>query len=410
MRRLNLTNLLITILFVLMVVTAVSVVALMNIKPATNNNTVEVTAEPVKETIAPTPQIQLIKTLGKGKYAEEIIEPGFEIVNDGSTIKYLKDGKTFNFDSSMFSDDEKQRIIKNVLNNVKNDKEKYGELSENQDFINSLNDFNTYFDKYEFDSENITITHSGEPQVSYVLSYTQSSLFMAFMFTDKGFPTDEIQVPIEAPIVKNEIDPSKPMIALTFDDGPSKNDYEIVAKLKEYNARATFYVLGKNVGNKEDIINTILDSGCEIGGHSWDHTSLVKLSGNALTNQFTSVRDVVKSASNNGYEIKTFRPPYGAVNEVVKGASPFPLIMWDIDTLDWKTRNAKKTVDHVLKNVKDGSIILMHDIHSESKDAAIELIPILVEKGYQLVTISELMEAKNIQMQNGVLYFSGKNQ
>ena len=83
MRRLNLTNLLITILFVLMVVTAVSVVALMNIKPATNNNTVEVTAEPVKETIAPTPQIQLIKTLGKGKYAEEIIEPGFEIVNDG---------------------------------------------------------------------------------------------------------------------------------------------------------------------------------------------------------------------------------------------------------------------------------------------------------------------------------------
>ena len=81
-----------------------------------------------------------------------------------------------------------------------------------------------------------------------------------------------------------------------------------------------------------------------------------------------------------------------------------PLILWNIDTLDWKTRNAKATVDMVMNNVKDGDIILMHDIHTETVDAAIELIPKLLEEGYQLVTVSELAAYKNVPLENGQKY------
>lgn len=81
-----------------------------------------------------------------------------------------------------------------------------------------------------------------------------------------------------------------------------------------------------------------------------------------------------------------------------------PMILWNIDTLDWKTRDAKATVDHVMSKAKDGDIILMHDIHSETIDAALELIPKLQEAGFQLVNVSELAAAKGITLESGQKY------
>ena len=98
------------------------------------------------------------------------------------------------------------------------------------------------------------------------------------------------------------------------------------------------------------------------------------------------------------------RPPYGAINDTVKQNAGLPMILWSIDTLDWKTRNTQSTIDAVMNNVQDGAVILMHDIHTQSIDAAIALIPKLQEAGYQLVTISEMAEAKGIQMENGGKY------
>ena len=80
------------------------------------------------------------------------------------------------------------------------------------------------------------------------------------------------------------------------------------------------------------------------------------------------------------------------------------MILWNIDTLDWKTRNAKKTVDTVMNHVGDGDIILLHDIHTESVDATLELIPELEEAGYQLVTVSELAAAKGVELRDGGKY------
>ena len=98
------------------------------------------------------------------------------------------------------------------------------------------------------------------------------------------------------------------------------------------------------------------------------------------------------------------RPPYGAINETVRENVGFPMILWNIDTLDWKTRNAQKTIDTVMDNVGDGDIILLHDIHTESVDATLELIPKLEEAGYQLVTVSELAAAKGVELKDGGKY------
>ena len=98
------------------------------------------------------------------------------------------------------------------------------------------------------------------------------------------------------------------------------------------------------------------------------------------------------------------RPHYGKKNDTVKATVGQPIIMWSIDTLDWKTRNVQSTINNVLKNAKDGDIVLMHDIHKQSVEAAVQLIPMLIQKGYQLVTVSELAEARGVTMENGVSY------
>ena len=98
------------------------------------------------------------------------------------------------------------------------------------------------------------------------------------------------------------------------------------------------------------------------------------------------------------------RPPYGAINDTVKANVGMPMILWSIDTLDWKTRNAQSTINNVMTKVKDGDIILMHDIHTETVDAALTLIPKLEEAGYQLVTVSEMAQAKGVTLENGKAY------
>ena len=142
--------------------------------------------------------------------------------------------------------------------------------------------------------------------------------------------------------------------------------------------------------------------GCELGNHSYDHPNLANLSADGVKKQIGDTNSKIKKIV--GEEATVMRPPYGAISATLRENAGMPLILWNIDTLDWKTRNAKTTVDMVMKNVDDGDIILMHDIHTESVDAAIELIPKLLEKGYQLVTVSELAAYKNVTLENGEKY------
>lgn len=201
---------------------------------------------------------------------------------------------------------------------------------------------------------------------------------------------------------ETDIDKDKPMVALTFDDGPGKRTEELLNALEEYDAHATFFMLGQKVSQYKGAVKKMKEIGCELGNHSYNHPNFTKLGPDAIKKQMNDTNDALDAAS--GSKATLMRPPYGAINDTVKSNVGLPMILWNIDTLDWKTRDARKTVDNVMRQVGDGDIILMHDIHSETIDAALELIPKLEDAGYQLVTVSELAAAKDKKMKNGGKY------
>ena len=205
---------------------------------------------------------------------------------------------------------------------------------------------------------------------------------------------------------KGNVDPDSPMVCLTFDDGPSDSyTMDLLEALEEHDARATFYMLGKSVESAkkaEKIINKMNDLGCEISSHTWDHKQLTSLGESDVKKQITDTQEAIKKYS--GENPITVRPPYGAINDIVKKNADAPLILWSMDTLDWKYLNADTVYNNTLRDVKDGDIILLHDIHKTSVEAAIKLIPALQKAGYQLVTVKEMAEAKGIEMENGKTY------
>lgn len=200
------------------------------------------------------------------------------------------------------------------------------------------------------------------------------------------------------------VDPTKPMIALTFDDGPGAETEKLLSVLEQYNARATFFMVGTRVPQYPETIKKMKEIGCELGNHTAEHKNLTKLSDAEIKEAIQSVADQVAEATG-GSPTTVTRPPYGAFDDHVKAAAPNPLIMWSVDTLDWKTKNVESTVKSV-NSATDGDIVLMHDIHKTSVEAAIQVIPQLIEKGYQLVTVSEMAEARGVKLENGGVYFS----
>ena len=182
------------------------------------------------------------------------------------------------------------------------------------------------------------------------------------------------------------------MVALTFDDGPGPRTSEILDQLKKYNAHATFFMLGKNVKSYPDAVKQMLKDGNELGNHSYDHQQLTKIDAEAIAKEVNDTNENIKNIC--GSPATVLRPPYGAINDTVKSSVGMPMILWNVDTLDWKTRNAQKTIDTVLSQVKDGDIVLMHDLYEQSAIAAETLIPELTKRGYQLVTVSEMAELR----------------
>lgn len=198
------------------------------------------------------------------------------------------------------------------------------------------------------------------------------------------------------------IDPSKPMVALTFDDGPSQYTTGILDALEKYESRATFFEVGNRVNEYSDIVLRASQLGCEIGNHSYDHASLGNASASKIRSEISGTDAKIKAII--GKKPVLLRPPYGSTGSSLKQNAGKPMILWSIDTLDWKSRNADKVYQSVMSSVSDGDIILMHDLYSSSRDAAKRIIPELKKRGYQLVTVSELAQYRKVKLVAGERY------
>ena len=196
-------------------------------------------------------------------------------------------------------------------------------------------------------------------------------------------------------IKKRNVSLDDKVIALTFDDGPSKYTNDILNVLKKYNACGTFFLIGNKVDFYKDTLRRMLEEGSEIGNHSYDHKLLTRLSKEEFQDEINNTQEAIKKIT--GFTPTLFRPTYGGYTNTLKSYTDLKFVLWDVDSLDWKVKSKTKILKNVLPNVKSGSIILMHDNHRYALDALEDIITNLKSDGYKFVTVSELLELKNLR-------------
>ncbi len=197
------------------------------------------------------------------------------------------------------------------------------------------------------------------------------------------------------------VDGSKPMVALTYDDGPATGTDTILNVLKENGAGATFFVVGSRCNTYASTLKKAYDMGCEIGSHTYNHKILTSASNAEIIKEMNDTDEVIESII--GVKPGIMRPPGGGYNSTVASLMDRPMVNWSVDTLDWKTRDSGNTTSVVLSSVRDGDIVLMHDLHACTAVSSKTIIPALVARGYQLVTVSEMAYFRG-GMEDGVMY------
>jgi peptidoglycan/xylan/chitin deacetylase (PgdA/CDA1 family) len=183
-------------------------------------------------------------------------------------------------------------------------------------------------------------------------------------------------------------------IAITFDDGPSAQlTPRLLDILKERGIKATFFVVGRNAAEYPDIIRRMDSEGHEIANHSWSHPALTQMGAEGVRKQIENTNDAIARIT--GKRPSLMRPPYGAtssaLNKRLTEEYGLKVILWSVDPLDWKYRNANRVYSSIIQNTQPGSIILAHDIHATTVAAMPETLDALTAKGYQFVTVSELI-------------------
>ena len=221
-----------------------------------------------------------------------------------------------------------------------------------------------------------------------------------------GYRTPKVQGPVPrnpsnnfpasggSGITYSRVAVSQPYIAMTFDDGPHpSNTPRLLDMLRERNIKATFYVIGRNVDLYPNVLRRTVSEGHEIGNHSFTHPILSKMSDSAVREELTKCRDAVARAA--GVQPRTMRPPYGALlqrqREWIHSELNYPTILWSVDPLDWKRPGSGVVTSRILAGTTPGAIVLAHDLHGGTVDAMPATLDGLLRKGYQFVTVSQLL-------------------
>ncbi|MBQ3140960.1 MAG: polysaccharide deacetylase family protein [Clostridia bacterium] len=200
------------------------------------------------------------------------------------------------------------------------------------------------------------------------------------------------------------IDPTKEkVVALTFDDGPSsKVTPKLLDLLDKYNAKATFFLVGYNIDWQNDLVKEIAERGHTVANHSVEHNNYNKMSVSAAVSDVNTVFEKLESIL--GERPFLLRPPGGSMDKERAEAAGVPVILWDVDPLDWKYRDAETVSKNILKSVKSGDIVLSHDLYQSTYEAMEIVIPELKAQGYRFVTVDELLGINDGNYE----YYAGK--
>lgn len=220
--------------------------------------------------------------------------------------------------------------------------------------------------------------------------------------TPEATPTPEIDLTEHAYYYDPTIDPNKPIIALSFDDGPSSHTDRILAALQKYGVKATFFMVGYEIDSFQDQVRAVYEAGCEVANHTLDHANLKTLGKDEIRRQVYDNEKKLNKIVPVGEVV--VRPPYGNVNDTVKAVVERPMFNWSVDSLDWKTKNADSVVAQIKQDARDGYIILMHDLYESTAEATERIIPWLLEQGYQITCISNMFEARGEEVLPGHVY------
>ena len=203
------------------------------------------------------------------------------------------------------------------------------------------------------------------------------------------------------------VDPDKPMIALTFDDGPGPGTRRILRALESVDGRATFCMVGDRVNDYAQTARMVAAQGSEIATHTLSHPNLAKLSAGEVRAELEQSIAAIEQVT--GVRPGVLRPPYGSTSEDVQQVCRemgVVIANWNVDTEDCRVRDADAILNHVLDNARDGAIVLCHDLYPETAAAMEQAVEALAAQGYQLVSVSELLEARAGGGSAGKIYYA----
>jgi len=372
-----------------------------------------------------TPKLQVEKTQTQENQIITITLNSKKLVSNYLTEEY--DQLTSDYLTSLFDFNKENKLIIEevpnylVISNNENDQQYYYNLTSHQNEDLIVKD--EYLDLVKSDYTSILkMNNLEEAYTSKIkdlidIDYNFKIVNQELVFTDQNdiqlvYPldpylnitnlaNDQFYTDLIHPL-EHYVNPDRPIVVLTMDDGPVKEDLDIIELFNEYQVTGTFFQIARRIYKMEEVELAIINQGSEIGSHSYRHPNLTKIKDDdKVLEEMTTTEQFLKEYTNGEYDVSYLRPPYGAYNQRIKDLSPYTLVMWSIDTEDWKNKDTETIISRIDDSIKDGSIILMHDIHPESREAMKEVIPHLLDSGYQVCSLSELAKARNVELEAG---------
>lgn len=325
-------------------------------------------------------------------------------------FRSIKEDMVVDYYSVLFDSDNNISDINDIISNKEELNNKVGLYLEHNKINLTIDEYNYAKKSYLFKDNELEIyvsSYNEEGTISLItLNYWELKSKIEFPHKlDKKY---ELMKEIEKedntviPIIPDDDINTKKLISFTFDDGPSNYTLELLDVLNQFNANATFFLTGYNIKIRNSVVLDMYNRGFEIGNHTIDHSRLTRFNCEKISEKLERNNEIVKNITD--FDMKLVRPPYGAVDDKTLACISYPAILWSVDSRDWESRNTEMIVTEVLSNIKEGDVVLFHDLYPTTIEAIKVLLPILYADNYKVVSVSELFEAKNIILENHKTY------